>query len=145
MPQLKNQTISVKLFLSSFLILLAINYIFLLTEIRIDTGMEITKIAEGYRSLESIEYVENVFEYLFWFIVTFGFTLGTFLFSSYKESVKRFFTVIIPLAILSDMSSMGLMRYSDWFAFQMFLSGLTLAVCFFSLFWFVQHDLWFKK
>ena len=145
MVQLKSQPPSLKLFVSFFLILSAINYLFLLAEIRIDTGMNIAKIAEGYRSLDLIEYIEHAFEYLAWFIFTFALALGVFLFSSYRESLKRFFCILVPLAIVSDMSSMWFVRYSDWFAAQMFISGFTLALCFFSLFWLIQYELWLKK
>lgn len=50
--------------------------------------------------------------------------------------------MIVPLLILSDMGSMWLIRYSDFFAGQLYISGMILATCFLVLFVLTQWDLW---
>ena len=117
---LKELSLSFRLFLSAILCLVGISYIMLLSSIWIDTEMKMANIIEGYGSFEFMELVEHTFRYIFWFIGTFTITLSLFLLTSWPEKLKRIFAVIVPLLILSDMGSMWLIRYSDFFAGQLY-------------------------
>ena len=140
--QIKNFPLSARLFISLILILLGINYLFLLLSIWADTRMDIALIAEGYRSFETVELLEHSFKYLYWFIGAFGISVGLFLISSYPQKLKTFFVMATPLLVFSDIGSMWLVRFSSWFAVQMYLSGLCLALSFLALFILLQKELW---
>ncbi len=140
--QLKNLSLPTRLFISLILILLGINYLFLLFSIWLDTRMDIAMIIEGYRSFEAAELLEHSFKYLYWFIGAFGISVGLFLFSSHPQKVKTFFVMATPLLVLSDIGSMWAVRFSSWFAVQMYLSGFLLAVSFLALFVLLQKELW---
>jgi len=133
---------SFKIFVSSFLCLLGLSYLMLLSSIWIDTEMNLAYIVEGYGSFEFMELVEHTFKYLFWFIGTFSITLFLFLQTSWPERLKQVFTAVVPLFIISDMGSMWLIRYSPFFAKQLMVSGILLAISFLALFLLIQYDLW---
>jgi hypothetical protein len=143
--RLKDMPLSVRLFISLLLCVIGLSYLTLLGNIWVDTEMKISNIIEGYGSFEAIELVEHSFKYIFWFTGTFTITVFIFLFTSYSEKFKRLFGVVIPIFIISDIGSMWLIRYSSFFAWQLYASGLILATCFLTMFLLIQYDLWFKK
>lgn len=143
--KLKDLPQSIKVFVSFLLCLLGLSYLTLLSSIWIDTEMKIPYIIEGYGSFEFIELAEHSFKYIFWFIGTFGITVSLFLLTSGSERVKRFFAMAVPLLIVSDIGSMWLIRYSPVFAYQLYASGVMLAVSFLVLFVLIQSELWFNK
>ena len=140
--RLKDLSLPTRLFISLVLILLGVNYLFMLLSIWMDTRMDIAMIIEGYRSFETVELLEHSFKYLYWFIGAFGISVGLFLFSSRSQKVKTFFVMATPLLVLSDIGSMWAVRFSSWFAVQMYLSGFLLAVSFLALFVLLQKELW---
>ena len=143
--KLKNIPHSMRLFLSLMLCLVGLSYLTLLAGIWIDTEMKMVNIIEGYRTFEFIELVQHSFRYIFWFIGIFGITVSLFLLSSFPERGKKFVAVAVPLWIISDIGSMWLIRYSDFFAGQLYVSGVMLAAGFLAMFSFIQRDLWFSK
>ncbi len=142
--KLKNMSLSARLFISLLLCLLGLSYLALLWGIWIDTEMKIAYIIEGYADFESMELVEHTFKYIFWFIGTFGITVSLFLLTSWPEKLKRLFAVSVPLLIISDIGSMWVIRYSDFFAWQLYFSGILLATSFLALFLLIQFDMWVK-
>jgi hypothetical protein len=143
--KLKEMPLSVKLFTSLILCVVGLSYLTLLGSIWIDTEMKISNIIEGYGSFETIELIEHSFKYIFWFICTFTITISIFLLTSYSDKLKRIFAVLVPLFIVSDIGSMWLIRYCSFFAWQLYISGLTLATSFLTMFLLIQYDLWLKK
>lgn len=141
-PKLRDIPLTVKLFISLLLCLVSLSYLMLLSGIWIDTEMKVANIIEGYGDFEFIELTEHSFKYLFWFIGAFGVTVSLFLMSSWPEKMKRFFAVAVPILIISDLGSMWLIRYSDFFAWQLYVSGALLAASFFVMFLTIQLDLW---
>lgn len=142
--KLRDMSLSVRLFIGLLLCLLGLSYLALLFGIWIDTEMKVSYIIEGYADFESMELVEHTFKYIFWFIGTFGITVSLFLLTSWPEKLKRLFAVSVPLLIISDIGSMWLIRYSDFFARQLYFSGVLLATSFLALFFLIQFDMWFK-
>ena len=140
--RLRNLPLPTRLFISLIVSLLGINYLFLLLSIWMDTRMDIAMIIEGYRSFETVELLEHSFKYLFWFIGAFGVSVGLFLFSSYSQKIKTFFVMVTPFLVISDIGSMWAVRFSSWFAIQMYFSGFLLAVSFLALFILLQKELW---
>lgn len=134
-----------KFFVSLMLCLLGANYLLVLTQIWLDTGMTIEGILGAYRGFEPGELVEHSAKYLFWFLGTFGAGGFLFLTTAHKEKVKKFFAVLVPVSIVSDIGSMWLIRYSDWFAWQLFGSGFVLAGSFLAMFCLIQNELWRGK
>lgn len=124
------------------LCLLGVNYFLLLAQIRLDTGMNIVGILQAYRGFDPTELIEHSAKYLFWFLGTFGAAGFLFLITSYSDKIKKFFAIIVPLTIASDIASMWLIRYHDWFAWQLFGSGFVLASSFLIMFCLIQHELW---
>jgi hypothetical protein len=110
-----------------------------------DTHMQIGEIAQGYRTFETVELIEHSFKFLFWFIGAFGITGTFFLMTTFPEGAKKFLAVFIPLGIISDIGSMWLVKFSNWFAYQMYFSGVFLAASFLFMFVVVQKELWFRK
>lgn len=147
MPRIKlNQgAFSSKSFISLLLCLVGLSYLTLLGSIWIDTEMRISNVIEAYSSFEFIELIEHSFKYILWFICIFTIVVGIFLLTSYPEKVKRIFAVSTPLFIVSDIGSMWFIGYSNFFAWQLYLSGFILAVSFLVMFLLIQYDLWFKK
>lgn len=143
--KIKEMPLSVKLFVSLILCVVGLSYLTLLGSIWIDTEMKISMIIEGYGSFEVIELIEHSFKYIFWFICTFIITVSIFLLTSYPDKLKRVFAVLVPLFIVSDIGSMWLIGYCSFFAWQLYVSGLTLASCFLAMFLLIQYDLWLKK
>ena len=107
--------------------------------------MKIANIIEGYGSFESIELVEHSFKYMYWFMGIFGMTGFLFLLTCYPEYLKRSFAVVTPVFIILDISAAWLIRYHDFFAFQLMVSGFVLGSCFLVMFLLIQYDLWLKK
>lgn len=105
--------------------------------------MQVALIAQGYGSFETAELAEHTFKYLFWMIGVWGMTLGIFLLSGYTEKMKRLVAVLVPVFIISDIGSMWFVRFSSWFAAQMFFFGFMLALTFLVLFVLIQWQLWF--
>jgi hypothetical protein len=143
--RLKDMPPSMRLFMSLLLCVIGLSYLTLLGSIWIDTEMRISNVIEGYGSFEFIELIEHSFKYIFWFMGTFAITVFMFLFTSYPEKLKGFFAMAVPLFIISDIGSMWLIRYSSFFAWQLYASGLILATCFLTMFSLIQYDLWLKK
>ncbi len=131
-----------KFFVSLMLCLLGVNYLLLLIQIWLDTGMTVDGILRAYRSFEPGELVEHSAKYLFWFLWTFGVSGFLFFNTSYFEKIKRVFAILVPLTIASDIASMWLIRYFDWFAWQLFGSGFVLAASFLGMFCLIQYELW---
>lgn len=143
---LKRTPLSVRLFVSLLLCVLGLSYLSLLGSIWIDTEMKISNIIEGYGSFEYMELIDHSFKYLLWFVGIFTITVSLFLFTSYSEKVKRVFAVAVPLFIISDIASMWLICYvGDIFAWQLYGSGLALAILFLLMFACIQFDIWIKK
>lgn len=142
---LRRMPLSARLFVSLMLCVIALGYVTLLATIWFDTEMKMTNIIEGYSTFQTSELVEHTFKYLPWFIGAFGVSLILFFLTSFPETLKRVFAVLVPLVIVSDMGSMWLIRYHPFFAWQLFASGLTLAVLFLVLFLLVQCDLWLRR
>lgn len=134
-----------KFFVSLMLCLLGVNYFLLLTQIWLDTAMRIDGIIGAYRGVEPEELVEHSVKWLFWFLGTFGMSGFLFLNTSYSDKMKRPLAILVPLAIASDITSMWLIRCGDWFAWQLFGSGLVLASCFLFMFCLIQYELWREK
>lgn len=143
--KLKDAPLSIRLFIGLLLCLIGLSYLTLLGSIWIDTEMKVSNIIEGYGSFESIELIEHSFKYLFWFICTFAIVGCLFLLTSYPERLKRVFGVLVPLFIVCDIGSMWVIRYFDFFAWQLYASGLILAASFLTMFLLIQYDLWFKR
>lgn len=143
--RLKDMSLSIRLFVSLMLCVIGLSYLTFLGNIWIDTEMKIAFVIEGYGSFEFMELIEHSFKYIFWFIGTFTVVASLFLLSSYPEKIKRFFAVLVPLFIISDVGSMWLIRYASFFAWQLYVSGLILAVSFLVMFVLIQCDLWLKK
>lgn len=136
---------SFKTFIGLMMCLVGLNYLALLAGIWIDTEMRIANVIEGYGTFEFIELVEHSFRYLFWFIAIFGITVSLFLITSRSEKVKKFFAVAVPLLIVSDIGSMWLIRYSPFFAHQLYASGILLASGFCVMLFCIQQDIWLHK
>ena len=143
--RIKNFSFTVRLFFSLILTLIGVNYLFLLTGIWLDTQMDLSKIEEGYSTFETVELLEHSFRYLFWFIGAFGLSIGLFLMSAHSQRLKTIFVMGVPVLIISDIGSMWLVRFSPWFALQLFLSGFLLAASFLILFVLLQRELLFKR
>ncbi|OGW90216.1 MAG: hypothetical protein A3A73_04845 [Omnitrophica bacterium RIFCSPLOWO2_01_FULL_50_24] len=141
-PGLRGAPLSFRLLASVLLCLLGVSYLVLLASIGSDTEMKMANIVEAYRTFTTTELLEHTFKYLPWFIGTFGATLTLFCLSSYPEKLKLFFVCAVPIAILSDMGSMWLIRAHALFGWQLLASGFFLALCFVTLFALIQRDLW---
>lgn len=128
--------------ISLFLCLLGLAYGAFLGEIWTDTGFRVDVIVEAYRTFTWGETFGHSFRYLTWFVTSFGTTLVVFHFSGYGEKWKAFLSVWVPLWIVSDIGAVWLIRFSDFFAYQLYLSGFTLAATFLGLFFAVQRALW---
>lgn len=142
--QIRTLALSFKMFVGLFLCVMGLSYLTLLGSIWIDTEMKISFIIEGYGLFESMELVEHSFKYIFWFIGIFGIMGFVFMMTSYPETLKRIFAVIVPLLIVSDVSSMWFIRFSNFFAWQLYVSGFLLAGSFLVMFLLIQYDLWSK-
>lgn len=131
-----NSLISTKLFVVSFMCVLGLNYIPLLLNIWIDTGMKVAPVMEAYSGFEFAELVEHSGRYISWFVFTFGLAVLTFLTATnYSQKIKSVFSVLPFVLIISDIGSMWLIRYvSKIFAWQLWFSGFSLAVCFLVIF-----------
>ena len=140
----KKFPLSVRLFASLFLSILGMAYGVFLAQIWIDTGMQISLIAEGYRDFGFIELTSHTFQYLGWFVVVFAVLLGAFLLTSFSEKLKSFFILWTGAWVISDIGATWLIRYNDFFAYQLFFSGAALAISFLALFLLTQYDIWFK-
>ena len=140
----KKFPLSFRLFASLFLSILGMAYGVFLAQIWIDTGMQISLIAEGYRDFGFIELVSHSFQYLGWFAVVFAVLAGAFLLTSFSEKLKSFFIIWTCAWVISDIGATWLIRYHDFFAYQLFFSGVALAVSFSALFLLIQYDIWFK-
>ena len=140
----KKFSLSVRLFTSLFLCILGMAYGVFLAQIWIDTGMQISLIAEGYRDFGFIELVSHSFQYLGWFAVVFAILVGAFLLSSFSDKMKSFFVLWTFGWVLSDIGATWLIRFNDFFAYQLYISGAALAVSFMALFLLIQYDIWFK-
>lgn len=145
--KLKEMPLSLRAFISLILCVIGLSYLTLLGSIWVDTEMKISKIIEAYGSFEFSELIEHSFKYIFWFIGTFTITVLIFLFTSYPGKLKRFFSFLVPLLIISDIGSMWLIRYwsKGWFSWQLYLSGMSLAGLFLLMFILINYDLWSKK
>ena len=144
--KLKEAPASVRWFVSLVLCVMGLSYLTLLAGIWFDTNMKIAQIMEGYSSFAAMELVNHCHEYFFWFLFHFITVMTIFFFTSYSEKIKRFFAVLVPVFIVSDIGSMWLIRYvAKGFAWQLFISGLVLAITFLSLFLLIQYDLWLKR
>ncbi len=142
--KLKEAPLSIRLFIGLLLCVVGLSYLTLIGGVWVDTEMKISYIIEGYASFEVTELMEHSFKYIFWFIGTFGVTVLIFLLTSWPERLKRIIAVLVPLFIISDIGSMWLVRYNSFFAFQLFVSGLMLAIIFLVMFLLIQCDLWLK-
>ncbi|MEW6009089.1 MAG: hypothetical protein AB1629_05615 [Candidatus Omnitrophota bacterium] len=145
--KLRDLELSSKLFISLFLCLTGLSYITLLLHIWVDTAMKVSMITESYGTFEFSELVGHAHTYIFWFILTFAPVITIFLFTSFAETLKRFFAVIPMLLIVSDVGSMWLIRYwaKIWFSWQLYFSGLLLAALFLAMFVLINFDIWLKK
>lgn len=137
--------LGIKVFASLFLCLLGLAYVSFLAGIWLDTGIQIALITEAYRGMGAIELVSHSSRYLAWFAAAFGAAGGLFLFSTYSDRWKLFFSLWAPAWILSDIGAAWLIRFADLFAWQLYISGFVLAATFLALFILVQRELWFKK
>lgn len=127
---------STKLFVTSFMCVLGLSYIPLLLNIWIDTQMKISTIQQAYGGFEFAELTEHSGRYISWFVFTFGFAVLIFLLATnYSQKIKSIFAVLPFVLIISDVSSMWLIRYvSGIFSWQLWFSGFLLAVCFLVIF-----------
>ena len=136
---------AVRLFVSLFLCVLGLAYASLLAQIGLDTEMRVPLIADAYRGFGPGEFVAHALQYLSWFIVAFGASLGALLATSYSEKIKIFAVIWTPAWIVLDVGGVWLIRYHDAFARLLFVSGLVLALTFLVFFCLVQYDIWLKK
>ncbi len=145
--KLKEMPLSVRVFVSLILCVIGLSYLTLLGSVWVDTEMKISNIMEAYGSFEFTELIEHSFKYIFWFICIFTITVSVLLLTSYPEKLKRFFSFLVPLLIISDIGSMWLIRYWSraWFSWQLYLSGMSLAVLFLIMFLLINYDIWLKK
>lgn len=134
-----------KFFVSLFLCGLGGAYVSFLGGIWFDTGMRISLIAEAYRGMSAMELTAHTFRYLTWFTEAFGVLGAAFLFTSTAERWKIFFSGWVPVWVLSDIGAAWLIGRSEFFAWQLFVSGFVLAATFLLIFILVQRDLWLKK
>jgi hypothetical protein len=135
----------VRIFISLFLCLLGLAYAAFLGGIWIDTQMQPSIIAEGYRDMGVMELTAHTFRYLGWFTAVFAVVGGLFLATGHEERWKRFAAVWMPFWVVSDIAAAWLIRLEAFFAWQLFVSGLVLAVTFLALFVLIQRELWLKK
>jgi hypothetical protein len=144
-PQLCATPRSFRLFVSLMLCVVSLSYLALLSGIAFDTEMKVGLIIEAYQTFDTIELIEHTIKYLPLYIGVFGVTLFLFMFTSYPEKMKRMFACLVPMAIVSDVASMWLIRYNTFFGWQLFVSGLVLAFSFLTLFLLIQRDLWIRR
>ncbi|MFZ5800375.1 MAG: hypothetical protein ACOY3D_03230 [Candidatus Omnitrophota bacterium] len=138
---------STRLFVVSFMCVLGLSYIPLLLNIWIDTQMKIGNIQQAYGTFEFAELVEHTGRYISWFAFTFGFAVLTLILcTDYSEKIKSIFAVLPFILIVSDIGSMWLIRYAaPIFCWQLWFSGLSLAICFLAIFWLtIRHVLFVK-
>jgi len=141
----KDRPVSFKLFATMLLCLIGLSYLTILGSIWIDTEMKIVNIIDGYGSFEVIELLEHSSRFLSLFIVIFSITIYLFLNTEYSEKVKKLFSVIIPVFIISDIGSMWLIGHASIFATILAFSGTLLASAFLTMFFLIQYDLWMRQ
>ncbi len=164
--RIKNAPLSIKLFVSLMLCVLALSYLPLLGSIWLDTEMKISRVIEGYggkveseeeadeedeyyeedeEGFLSYELTENSFKYMHWFVATFVMSISVMMMTSWPEKLKMLFAVVGPVFIVTDIGAMWFIRYHNFFAYQLYVSGSILATAFFVMFLLIQYDLWLKK
>ncbi len=175
--RIRNAPLSIKLFVSLMLCVLALSYLPLLAGIWNDTELKITNVIQAYGGkLESkedaeneeedefgfgdedeygyeeeeepflnVERIDESFKYMHWFLATFVMSISVMMMTSWPEKLKIVFAIVPPVFIVSDIGSMWVIRYSNFFAYQLYASGTVLATAFFVMFWLIQYDIWLKK
>lgn len=145
--KLKNADLNIKLFVTLFLCIMGLSYLTLIMSIAVDTGMKVTLIKECYAGFGFSELVEQAHKYIFWFLLTFSPVIALFLGTGFPAKLKTLFVVAPMLLIISDIGSMWLIHYAnpEWFCWQLYFSGLFLAVMFLLMFLLINYDIWLRK
>lgn len=144
--RLSTAPLSIKLLVTSFLCVLGLAYILLLTHIYVDTEMKPSLILKAYGEMEYSELTDIAHRYLpHYAVFLFGLPLVVFMFTSYPEKIKRIFAVYPFLLIIADISSMYLIHYL-WkgFAYVLWTAGTCLGLTFLTLFILNMYDIWLR-
>ncbi len=138
---------SLKLLVTSVLLVVGLVYLTLLTHIWIDTDMKPSNIAEAYGGMEYIELTDHAHTYLpYYSLFLFLPPVLILMFTSYPERLKQFFAVFPFVVSVVDIASMYLIPYLwSGFAWVLFLAGTTLGVTFMLLFVLNLYDVWLRR
>lgn len=146
--KLANLPISLKLFITGLFCLIGLSYLALLTNIWLDTQMNVSNIIAAYSRFEFGELADHSHKYLpYYTIYLFFLPVLAFMLTSYSEKIKRFFAVVPILIIVIDIGSMWLIRYihAVFFSWILLFAGTFLGMTFLSLFLLVLYDVWIIK
>ncbi len=138
---------SMKLLVTSVILVVGLSYVTLLTHIWIDTEMKAANIAEAYGGMEYIELTDHAHTYLpYYTLFLFLPPVLIFMFTSYPERLKRFFAVFPFVVSVIDIASMYLIPYLwSGFAWILFLAGTMLGIMFLLLFVLNIYDVWLRR
>jgi|WetSurMetagenome_2_1015567.scaffolds.fasta_scaffold660087_2 hypothetical protein len=145
--RLSKAPVSLKLLVTSLFCIIGLTYLTLLLHIWIDTEMKVSMIAKAYGGMEYIELTDHAHTYLpYYWLFLFTIPVTLFMFTSYRENLKRFFAVFPFVVIVGDISSMYLIPYvSTVFATVLWLAGTFLGLTFTALFLLTMYEVWIRK
>lgn len=141
--------LSVKVLVTMVLLGIAITYAILALHIYIDTEFKPALISEAYNTFEWIELTDQTHKYFpYYGIYIFAFSLFIFVLGTrYSEKLKIFFSIFVPVMIVTDIGSMWAIPYisKEIFGWVLFFAGNFLALSFGTIFVLTLYDVWLKK
>jgi hypothetical protein len=158
--QLRNADTTLKLFITTFLVVLTIGYAIGLFFVEHQTSLTATGVQEQFLGNDTAEnqpelkYAKSANE-MFIFMhnhilslaLIFFIVGGIFYFSSgVSASVKQFIMLEPLIAILTTFGGIALVRYvSPLFSWLVLFSGISLFLCYCAMVFFVLKELWFTQ
>ena len=159
--QLRHASRPLRLFLTAFLLVLTLGYVFGLSFVHHTTSLSPGGVVEQFRGNQSPDVSQKELKYekslnemltfthnhilsltLLFFVVG-----GILLCSSIISDGWKTFLIVEPfVAIVTTFGGLWLLRFtSPWLVWLVVLSGITMLVCYLASIYLILKELWFKK